>query len=202
MYRRFLKRPLDFILSLIAIVILSPLLIVLSIIGAIAMKGSPFFKQPRPGKDEKIFNLIKFRTMSNAKDKTGKLLSDAKRLNSYGKFLRATSLDELPELFNILVGNMSIIGPRPLMVRYLPYYTEEEHRRHTVRPGLTGYAQVHGRNALSWDDRFKLDLQYVDHITFLMDLKIIFDTIKIVFKREGINMEDLGNLDDYRKKSE
>lgn len=202
MYRRFLKRPLDFILSLIAIVILSPLLIVLSIIGAIAMKGSPFFKQPRPGKDEKIFNLIKFRTMSNAKDKTGKLLSDAARLNSYGKFLRATSLDELPELFNILVGNMSIIGPRPLMVRYLPYYTEEEHRRHTVRPGLTGYAQVHGRNALSWDDRFKLDLQYVDHITFLMDLKIIFDTIKIVFKREGINMEDLGNLDDYRKKSE
>ena len=140
--------------------------------------------------------------MSNAKDKTGKLLSDAERLNSYGKFLRATSLDELPELFNILVGNMSIIGPRPLMVRYLPYYTEEEHRRHTVRPGLTGYAQVHGRNALSWDDRFKLDLQYVDHITFLMDLKIIFDTIKIVFKREGINMEDLGNLDDYRKKSE
>lgn len=202
MYRRFLKRPLDFILSLIAIVILSPLLIVLSIIGAIAMKGSPFFKQPRPGKDEKIFNLIKFRTMSNAKDKTGKLLSDAARLNSYGKFLRATSLDELPELFNILLGNMSIIGPRPLMVRYLPYYTEEEHRRHTVRPGLTGYAQVHGRNALSWDDRFKLDLQYVDHITFLMDLKIIFDTIKIVFKREGINMEDLGNLDDYRKKSE
>lgn len=202
MYRRFLKRPLDFILSLIAIVILSPLLIVLSIIGAIAMKGSPFFKQPRPGKDEKIFNLIKFRTMSNAKDKTGKLLPDAARLNSYGKFLRATSLDELPELFNILVGNMSIIGPRPLMVRYLLYYTEEEHRRHTVRPGLTGYAQVHGRNALSWDDRFKLDLQYVDHITFLMDLKIIFDTIKIVFKREGINMEDLGNLDDYRKKSE
>ena len=202
MYRRFLKRPLDFILSLIAIVILSPLLIVLSIIGAIAMKGSPFFKQPRPGKDEKIFNLIKFRTMSNAKDKTGKLLSDAERLNSYGKFLRATSLDELPELFNILVGNMSIIVLRPLMVRYLPYYTEEEHRRHTVRPGLTGYAQVHGRNALSWDDRFKLDLQYVDHITFLMDLKIIFDTIKIVFKREGINMEDLGNLDDYRKKSE
>lgn len=202
MYRRFLKRPLDFILSLIAIVILSPLLIVLSIIGAIAMKGSPFFKQPRPGKDEKIFNLIKFRTMSNAKDKTGKLLPDAARLNSYGKFLRATSLDELPELFNILVGNMSIIGPRPLMVRYLPYYTEEEHRRHTVRPGLTGYAQVHGRNALSWDERFKLDLQYVDHITFLMDLKIVFDTIKIVFKREGINMEDLGNLDDYRKKSE
>lgn len=202
MYRRFLKRPLDFILSLIAIVILGPLLIVLSIIGAIAMKGSPFFKQPRPGKDEKIFNLIKFRTMSNAKDKTGKLLPDAARLNSYGKFLRAASLDELPELFNILVGNMSIIGPRPLMVRYLPYYTEEEHRRHTVRPGLTGYAQVHGRNALSWDDRFKLDLQYVDHITFLMDLKIIFDTIKIVFKREGINMEDLGNLDDYRKKSE
>lgn len=202
MYRRFLKRPLDFILSLIAIVILSPLLIVLSIIGAIAMKGSPFFKQPRPGKDEKIFNLIKFRTMSNAKDKTGKLLPDAARLNSYGKFLRSTSLDELPELFNILLGDMSIIGPRPLMVRYLPYYTEEEHRRHTVRPGLTGYAQVHGRNALSWDERFKLDLQYVDHITFLMDLKIIFDTIKIVFKREGINMEDLGNLDDYRKKSE
>ncbi len=202
MYRRFLKRPLDFILSLIAIVILSPLLIVLSIIGAIAMKGSPFFKQPRPGKDEKIFNLIKFRTMSNAKDKTGKLLPDAARLNSYGKFLRSTSLDELPELFNILLGDMSIIGPRPLMVRYLPYYTEEEHRRHTVRPGLTGYAQVHGRNALSWDERFKLDLQYVDHITFLMDLKIVFDTIKIVFKREGINMEDLGNLDDYRKKSE
>lgn len=199
-YEKYLKRCLDFVLSLIAIIILSPLFIVLSIVGAIAMKGSPFFSQSRPGKDEKIFNLIKFRTMSNSKDKNGKLLPDEVRLNRYGKFLRASSLDELPELFNILKGDMSIIGPRPLMVRYLPYYTEEERRRHSIRPGLTGYAQVHGRNALSWDDRFKLDLKYVDNITFGMDLKIIFDTVKTVLKREGINLEDLGNLDDYRKK--
>ena len=138
--------------------------------------------------------------MSNAKDKTGKMLPDEIRVNKYGEFLRSTSLDELPELINILIGNMSIVGPRPLMARYLPYYTERERLRHTVRPGLTGYAQVHGRNTLNWDERFALDLQYVDNITFCEDLKIVFSTIKIVLRREGIELEDIGNLDDYRDK--
>ena len=201
MYRRFIKRFLDFFLSLCALIVLSPVMMILIIVGTIAMHGNPFFTQERPGKDEKIFKLIKFRTMSNAKDKTGKMLPDEIRVNRYGEFLRSTSLDELPELINILIGNMSIVGPRPLMARYLPYYTERERLRHTVRPGLTGYAQVQGRNALNWDERFELDLQYVDNITFYGDLKILFSTIKIVFRREGIELEDLGNLDDYRQKS-
>lgn len=162
------------------------------------MKGNPFYTQPRPGRNEKIFRMLKFRTMSNAKGKNGKLLPDNVRLNKYGRFLRSTSLDELPELINILKGDMSIVGPRPLMSRYLPYYTEEERRRHSVRPGLTGYAQVHGRNTLTWDERFQYDLQYVDHLTFIMDIKIIIDTIKTVLKREGIELKELGNLDDYR----
>lgn len=200
MYRRFIKRFLDFFLSLCALIVLSPVMIILIIAGTIAMRGNPFFTQERPGKDEKIFRLIKFRTMSNAKDKTGKMLPDEIRVNKYGEFLRSTSLDELPELINILIGNMSIVGPRPLMARYLPYYTERERLRHTVRPGLTGYAQVHGRNTLNWDERFALDLQYVDNITFCEDLKIVFSTIKIVLRREGIELEDIGNLDDYRDK--
>ena len=200
MYAKFFKRFFDFILSLMALIVLSPILLVLIVVGAISMKGNPFFTQERPGKNEKIFKLIKFRTMSNAKDKDGKLLPDDVRLNKYGKFLRNTSLDELPELINIVKGDMSIIGPRPLMVRYLPYYTKEEHRRHDVRPGLTGYAQAHGRNALSWDERFKLDVYYVDNITFIGDIRIILDTVKIVLKRDGIDLEDLGNLDDCREK--
>lgn len=200
MYKKYVKRFLDFFLSLCALIILSPLLLILILIGAVAMKGNPFFTQERPGKDEKIFKLIKFRTMSNAKDKNGKLLPDDIRLNGYGKFLRSTSLDELPELINILVGDMSIVGPRPLMVKYLPYYTERERLRHSVRPGLTGYAQVHGRNALSWDERFELDVQYVRKITFYVDMKIILNTIKIVVKREGISLDNLEDFDDYRQK--
>lgn len=202
MYRKFFKRFFDFILSLLALLILSPVFIALLIIGTIAMQGNPFFTQERPGKDEKIFKLIKFRTMSNAKDPSGRLLADEVRLNKYGRFLRSTSLDELPELINILIGDMSIIGPRPLMARYLPYYTQEERLRHTVRPGLTGFAQVHGRNALTWDERFKLDVQYVNNITLFTDIKILLETVRIVLKREGIELQDLGNLDDYRKKSE
>ena len=150
------------------------------------MKGNPFFTQDRPGWHEKIFKLIKFRTMTNERDKDGALLPDEVRLNSYGKFLRSTSLDELPELFNILCGQLSIIGPRPLLVSYLQYYTEEEHHRHDVRPGLTGYAQVHGRNYVTWEDKFKMDLWYVEHISFLTDVKILLDTVMVVFKRENI----------------
>ena len=199
MYKKYVKRWMDFLLSLCALIVLSPVMLILIILGAIGMKGNPFYTQPRPGKDEKIFRMLKFRTMSNAKDKNGKLLPDNVRLNKYGRFLRSTSLDELPELINILKGDMSIVGPRPLMSRYLPYYTKDERRRHSVRPGLTGYAQVHGRNALTWDERFQYDLQYVDHLTFIMDVKIIIDTIKTVLKREGIELEELGNLDDYRE---
>lgn len=186
MYAKCFKRLLDFILSLCAIIVLSPLLLILTIVGAIKMKGNPFFTQERPGWHEKVFKLIKFRTMTNEKDKDGKLLPDEVRLNGYGKFLRSTSLDELPELFNILCGQLSIIGPRPLLVSYLQYYTEEEHHRHDVRPGLTGYAQVHGRNYVTWEDKFKMDVWYVEHISFLTDVKILLDTVMVVFKRENI----------------
>lgn len=198
LYELFFKRFFDFTLSLIALIVLSPILFLLIIVGAFVMKGNPFFTQKRPGKNEKIFKLIKFRTMTNEKDKDGKLLPDAERSTKYGSFLRNTSIDELPELINILKGDMSIIGPRPLMARYLPYYTEEEHVRHAVRPGLTGYAQVHGRNSVTWDERFKLDITYVNKITLIGDIKILFDTVITVFKREGIELEDLGNLDDCR----
>ena len=158
MYAKYVKRTLDIVLSLLAIICLSWLLIILAILGIIFMRGNPFFTQERPGKKEKIFKLYKFRTMDNRKDKNGNLLPDEVRLNSYGKFLRASSLDELPELFNILNGDMSIIGPRPLLVKYLPRYNEEQHHRHDVRPGLTGYAQAHGRNAVSWEDKFAMDV--------------------------------------------
>lgn len=200
MYKKFFKRFLDFSFSLCALIVLSPIFVICMVMGIIKMKGNPFFTQERPGKNEKIFKLIKFRTMSNAKDSRGKLLPDEMRLNNYGKFLRSTSLDELPELINILIGDMSIIGPRPLMARYLSYYKPEERVRHTVRPGLTGYAQVHGRNALTWDERFKLDIEYVHNITFINDIKIFLATIIIVLKKEGIELENLGNLDDYREK--
>ena len=189
MYKKYIKRLLDFILSLCALIVLSPILIILSIIGAIAMKGNPFFTQYRPGLNEKIFKLIKFRTMSNAKDKKGNLLPDSDRLNSYGKFLRSTSLDELPELINILIGNMAIVGPRPLLVEYLPRYNKKQKRRHNVRPGLTGLAQVNGRNAITWEEKFDYDIEYVDNISFKNDIKIIFKTIAIVFKRSGISSE-------------
>lgn len=191
MYAKFFKRLLDLLLSFVALIVLSPILLILSIIGSVAMKGNPFFIQPRPGKKgkdgkEKIFHLIKFRTMSNARDKEGNLLPDDVRLNKYGKFLRSTSLDELPELINIFVGDMSIVGPRPLLVEYLPYYTEEESHRHDVRPGLTGLAQINGRNAIEWDIKLAFDVEYIKNITFSNDMRILFITVCKVFKRSDI----------------
>ena len=190
MYAKFFKRMFDFLLSLIALLVLSPVLLILTLIGAIAMRGNPFFTQLRPGKinkktgKEKIFKLIKFRTMSNAKDKEGNLLPDDKRLNKYGRFLRSTSLDELPELFNILIGDMSIVGPRPQLVRDMVFMTDEQRLRHTVTPGLTGLAQVSGRNNITWEQKFEYDLEYIKKITLWGDIKILFLTVAKVFKRE------------------
>lgn len=197
LYRPFFKRFWDIVLSGLAIIVLSPLLIVLMIVGAIAMKGNPFFTQARPGKKEKIFKLIKFRSMNNKKDENGNLLSDEERLGKYGKFLRATSLDELPELFNIFIGNMSIVGPRPLLVKYLPYYSERQHHRHDVRPGLTGYAQAHGRNSLDWDAKFEMDLKYVEKISLFGDIGILFATVFSVLKREGISQDGQATMEDF-----
>ena len=197
MYAKCFKRLLDFLLSFIALVVLSPVMLILIILGAIKMKGNPFFTQLRPGKKEKIFKLIKFRTMTNKKDKDGNLLPDDQRLTKYGRILRSTSLDELPELLNILVGHMSIVGPRPLLVRYLDRYNDFQRRRHEVRPGLTGHAQVNGRNALSWEDRFALDVEYVDTVSFGMDMKIIWKTVKAVLKREGISSETSATMEEF-----
>ncbi len=201
-YEKYFKRLLDIVCSLAAIIAFSWLYIILIILGVIFMRGNPFFTQERPGKDEKIFKLIKFRSMNNRKDKNGKLLPDEIRLNKYGQFLRKTSLDELPEAFNILKGDMSIIGPRPLLVSYLPWYTEEEKQRHDVRPGLSGLAQVNGRNSVTWEEKFSWDLKYVDRITFLGDVKIILDTVKKAFiKVEGVELNHEGNLANIRKKA-
>ena len=197
MYAKFFKRFFDFILSLFAVIVLFPLFLILAIVGSAFMGGNPFFVQERPGKNEKIFFLIKFRTMNNKKDKNGKILPDDMRLNSYGKFLRSTSLDELPELFNILKGDMAIVGPRPLLVRYLERYNAEQHHRHDVRPGLTGYAQAHGRNAISWEDKFAMDVWYTKHITFLGDIKIIWATIMSVVKREGISSGTCATMEEF-----
>ena len=197
MYAKCLKRLIDFILSLCAVIVLSPLLLILAILGAIFMQGNPFFFQERPGKNEKIFRLIKFRTMDNRKDENGQLLPDEVRLNKYGRFLRSTSLDELPELINILKGDMAIIGPRPLLVRYLDRYNEEQHHRHDVRPGLTGYAQAHGRNGVSWEDKFAMDVWYTKHITFVGDAKIIWDTVMTVLKHEGISSETSATMEEF-----
>ena len=189
MYAKFFKRLIDFILSVTALVVLSPVLLILTVVGAIAMKGNPFFLQPRPGKKgkdgkEKIFKLIKFRTMSNAKDKDGNLLPDDQRLGKYGAFLRSTSLDELPSLANIALAHISIVGPRPQLVRDMTFMTEEQRRRHNERPGLTGLAQINGRNNITWERKFEYDLQYIDGgITFLGDMKIIFQTVGKVLKR-------------------
>ncbi len=197
MYAKCFKRVFDFILSLSAIIVLSPILIVLMIVGAVAMGGNPFFTQERPGKRERIFKLIKFRTMNNKKDKRGNLLPDEKRLTRYGKWLRSTSLDELPELFNILRGDMAIVGPRPLLVKYLPRYNKEQHKRHRVRPGLTGLAQVNGRNAISWEDKFRYDVKYVNNVTFKGDLDIIMKTVKAVLHRDGINSETCVTMEEF-----
>lgn len=199
-YEKYFKRPIDFCCGMAAVIVFSWLYLILIILGAIFMRGNPFFTQERPGKDEKIFKLIKFRTMDNRKDKDGNLLPDDVRLNKYGRLLRKTSLDELPEAFNIIKGDMSVIGPRPLLVKYLPYYTEEERIRHCVRPGLSGLAQVNGRNAISWEEKFAYDVSYVNRITFLGDVKIIIETVKKVFvKSEGIVLNALEDFDEYRK---
>lgn len=200
MYAKYFKRMIDFCLSLIGLIVLSPLLLLLMLLGAVFMGGNPFFTQERPGKDEKIFKLIKFRTMDNRRDKDGDLLPDEVRLNKYGRFLRSTSLDELPELINILKGDMAIVGPRPQLVRDMVFMTPEQRRRHSVRQGLTGWAQVNGRNGISWEDKFKYDLEYVDKLSFLFDVKIIIMTVATVFKRDGITMEDMAtamDLGDY-----
>lgn len=196
MYKNCIKRLLDFILSLTALVILSPVLVILSITGWIKMKGNPFFTQIRPGKDEKLFKMIKFRTMTNERDADGNLLPDEVRLTDYGRFLRATSLDELPELFNILKGDMAVIGPRPQLVRDMVFMSDEQRKRHTVRQGLSGLAQVSGRNAISWEHKLEYDLQYIENITFLGDCSILLRTVASVFKHEGINAEDMATAED------
>lgn len=203
-YAKRIKRILDFALSSFALLLFSPVFMILTVVGVFAVKGNPFFVQDRPGLQEKIFKLIKFRTMSNEKDEAGNLLPDEMRLNSYGRFLRAASLDELPELLNIWKGDMAIVGPRPLLTRYLPFYTETERKRHTVRPGLTGLAQISGRNALAWDSRLALDVKYAEHITFLGDVKIILMTVVKVIKREDVvdaGSFEMLDLDQERKSS-
>lgn len=202
MYSKFFKRFFDFLLSLAALLVLFPILLILTLIGAIAMGGNPFFTQLRPGKkgrdgNEKIFRLIKFRTMSNKKDKDGNLLPDEQRLNKYGCILRSTSLDELPELINILKGDMSIVGPRPLLVDYIPLYNEEQRRRHDVRPGLTGYAQAYGRNSLTWQEKFAKDVYYVSHLSLWLDIKILFKTVAVVLKRDGISSETSATMERF-----
>ncbi len=198
LYRRFFKRPMDFILSLIAIIVLSPVLLVVAILVRTKLGSPVIFKQKRPGLNERIFTLYKFRTMTDEKDKFGELLPDSVRLTKFGKFLRSTSLDELPELFNIIKGDMSIVGPRPLLVQYLPLYDEHQKHRHDVRPGLSGLAQVSGRNAISWEDKFGLDVEYVSNVSFLLDWKIIFLTLKKVFVREGINSETSVTMEPFK----
>ena len=198
MYEKYIKRLLDFSLSLIAMIILFPLLFVLTVLGAVKMKGNPFFTQLRPGKDEEIFKLVKFRSMTCEKDKNGNLLPDEQRLTAYGKFIRATSLDELPELWNILKGDMSIVGPRPQLVRDMVFMTPEQRRRHTVRQGLTGLAQVNGRNAIDWDEKLQWDIVYIQDISFWNDVKIILKTVKkVFFKQEGITQEGQATAEDF-----
>ena len=197
MYRSLFKRVFDFILSLTAIIILSPVLLLLTVIGAFLMGGNPFFTQERPGKDGKIFKLVKFRSMNNKRDERGELLPDEKRLTYYGKFLRNTSFDELPELINILKGDMAIVGPRPLLVKYLTRYSKTQARRHEVRPGLTGLAQVNGRNAISWEEKFRYDVEYVDNLSLMLDIKIILMTVLKVVKRDGISSENSATMEEF-----
>lgn len=197
-YRRYFKRPLDFVCSLAAIIILSPILLLIALLVRIKLGSPVIFKQQRPGMNEKIFTLYKFRTMTDERDEKGELLPDEVRLTDFGKFLRASSLDELPELFNILKGDMSIVGPRPLLIEYLPLYNAHQRRRHEVRPGLTGWAQVNGRNAITWEEKFNYDVEYIDNLSFFLDVKIIFLTIMKVLKREGINQEGRATMEPFR----
>src|SRR5690554_3000973 len=198
LYRKYFKRPMDFILSLIAIIVLSPVLIIVGILVRVKLGSPVLFKQKRPGLNEKIFTMYKFRTMTDEKDENGELLPNNIRLTKLGKILRATSLDELPELFNILKGDMSIIGPRPLLIEYLPLYNDKQKQRHDVRPGLSGLAQVNGRNAISWEDKFDYDVEYVENISFLLDVKIIVQTFLKVFKREGVNKSENVTMEKFK----
>ena len=197
MYRRHFKRPLDFIMALLGLVILSPLLLVIAVLVRIKLGSPVIFKQPRPGLHEKIFTLYKFRTMTDERDENGELLRDSVRLTKFGKWLRSTSLDELPELWNILKGEMSFVGPRPLLVEYLPRYSAEQRRRHEVRPGLTGLAQVGGRNAVDWETKFSLDIKYIKHVRFLGDLTIFMKTICAVLKKDGIAADSCATMEEF-----
>lgn len=197
MIYKYTKRILDIISSLLAIIILSPLLAVTAVLVKTKLGSPVLFKQERPGKDEKIFTLMKFRTMTDERDENGELLPDEVRLTKFGKFLRSTSIDELPELFNILKGDMSVIGPRPLLVQYLPRYNKHQHRRHEVKPGLSGWAQVNGRNAISWEEKFDFDVEYVDNCSLLMDIKILFMTVANVLKRDGISSETSATMEEF-----
>jgi lipopolysaccharide/colanic/teichoic acid biosynthesis glycosyltransferase len=203
-YESYIKRPQDFICALLALIVLSPVLLVTAVLVRIKLGSPVLFKQERPGKEGEIFKLYKFRSMSDARDEHGDLLPDEVRLTEFGKALRSTSLDELPELINMLKGDMSVVGPRPLLVRYLERYDEHQARRHEVRPGFTGYAQIHGRNAISWEEKFDYDVYYVDHISFLEDWKIIFQTVGKVLKREGIGSETAATMEEFmgKKKDE
>ena len=196
MYEKALKRCFDFLLSLIALLVLSPFLLIFTLIGAIVMRGNPFFTQPRPGKNERIFRLVKFRSMTNRRDKDGRLLPDEERLTAYGRFIRSTSIDELPSLFNIVKGDLSIVGPRPQLVRDMVFMSEEERKRHTVSPGLTGLAQCSGRNNMSWERKLQYDLQYIERITLFGDIRIILKTAWKVLKRDGINEEGMATAED------
>lgn len=199
LYERFFKRALDIFCSLMALLVFWWLYVIVAILVRVKLGSPVLFTQERPGKDEKIFKLYKFRTMTDARDEKGNLLSDDVRLTKFGKLLRSTSLDELPEVFNILKGDMSIVGPRPLLVKYLPLYNEEQKRRHEVRPGLSGYAQVNGRNSVSWEEKFRMDVEYVDHVTFVGDVKIILGTVlKAFVKRDGINSETAATMEEFK----
>lgn len=197
-YKNYVKRPMDFMLAFIAIIILSPVLLIVAMLVRLKLGSPILFKQERPGLNEKIFTMYKFRTMTDERDENGELLPDHIRITTFGKFLRSTSLDELPELFNIIKGDMSIVGPRPLLVQYLTLYDDHQRRRHEVRPGLTGLAQISGRNAISWEERFDLDVQYVDNLSFIEDWKIILTTIKKVFIREGISSNTSATMEPFR----
>lgn len=201
MYKHFFKRLIDFILSLIALIVLSPILLIVALLVRTKLGSPVIFKQERPGLNEKIFTLYKFRTMTDAKDEQGNLLPDEIRLTKFGKLLRSTSLDELPELFNILKGDMAIVGPRPLLVRYLQLYNEHQKHRHDVRPGFTGWAQCNGRNAISWEEKFDLDVYYTKHVSLLLDIKIILKTVKVVLFREGISSETSVTMEEFRGSS-